>query len=322
MDADLSVVRIVIRQPGSGISIGVVKHDLVIVATLLFPDDAVPRSIVGVSGLFRVLVDDGTRVRIDPEHVLAQVVEVINTRLIVGPDDTDVVDAVARIEADLGPGSAETVGAEGSVTRSPLHVVIDEAYDVAKRIVFDVERERITLVGVRREVSSIHPVDLNEGITARGRAGFQAYLSAGRAGLPIGPGIHVGPEGSHDWCRLRETTGGVLPQRPLEGDIAVVVDVEISVVVAVELERETQGQDARRQVVIRYHHQSTRRHEIHVGGIDRRNLRQEFAQRFRSPDRQRFIVSAEVERAVRRQVIVITHGERVVIIDQGRAVLG
>ena len=269
VDSGLNVVGIVIGQLDRRIGIGVVEQDLAIVANLALPNREVPRSVVGVLGLLGILVRYRARVRIDPEHVLAEVVEEIDAGLVVGPDETDVVDAVARIEADLSPGAAEAVDTAGNVTGGPLHVVVNERHDVAPGIVLDVQRERIPLVGIHREVSDVDPIDLDEGVPARGGAGLQAHLSPGRAGLPIGPRVDVGPEGRHDrrsWGGdYRESAGGVLPQRRVEGDIAVVVDVEISVVVSVKLERETQGQEGGGEVVIGHHGESTRRHEVHVG---------------------------------------------------------
>ena len=169
---------------------------------------------------------------IEAEGVLPDVHQVGQVGLAVGPHQADVIVEVTRIEPDLGPLPAESVGPV-DVAGGPLHVVIDKGHDVADRVVLDVERKRVQLVGIRPKVSHPDPVDLRVAVTVGSGSLGQMHRS--------GPSrVHVGPEGRDDRRGLRESVRGIGPQRLREGDIPVVIDVELRKIVAEELEIESE----------------------------------------------------------------------------------
>ena len=193
--------------------------------------------------------------RIDADLVpldLKQIGEVLQA---VGTHQADEVRAVARVEPDLGPLGAQPVGA-GRVARRPVHRVVLEDDHVAQRVVFDVDREGVSGVGVvgagAIEVAHVDPIDLDVGVAARAVPLRHLHLAAHGA-VRIRPRVHVGPEGSHNGCRLREPLRREFPQSLLKGEVAVVVDVELGVVVAVELESEAEIQQGRREIVVLRH---------------------------------------------------------------------
>ena len=286
VDLGRVIVRIVVGQLESGVGDAVVKEDVPVGSILGLPDHVVTRDVVVILGL-RTLVHDQARGRIDPEYPLAQVVQDVQVCLRVGPHQTEVVGAVAGIEADLGPGPAEAVGAV-DVAGGPFHVVIDEGNDIAPRVVLNVKRKGVPFVGVCGEVAHVDPVDLDERMAVGSGSRCKADFPARSTGLPIGARIHVGPEGRNHLSGpgLRDGKPGreVLPIRAGESYVPVVVEIELREVVAVELKHKAQVQKDAGLVVLGRQRQGTRRYKVHLWLIRVRLTRIEDADRLGTPN--------------------------------------
>ena len=199
----------------------------------------------GHAGQPRFGFDGHTGDRIDSEGISFDLQEIGKRFQAVRTHQAKEIRPISRVEADLGTQSAEPAGTR-YVARGPVHGIVIEDHDIAVRVVLDVEREGISsvrVVGVGAlEVAHVDPVDLDERIAAETGSGRHFNFAAGRAGR-VGPGVRVGPEGGHDGGDLlgegRETLGDESAQGIIESDVAVVVDVELRICFAEELELES-----------------------------------------------------------------------------------